>query len=771
MAARAAEKEESTANVATPMMLSANEEGVAVASVQTVAETAGSSMATAISLPLESWVDGCICCPENDWIWYKFTVPSNAENTTYTVHTRGSLNMVGALCNSAGTTLDSDNDGIKCKMVADLTAGVTYYVKLKAHKSGETGGFYVRATERTIVDSVAIQPQTIVLARGRIYELPGSADRTFSNVTDKPSAPLTVSVQPYENTEKRVFWYEFDRNNVIEVTEGFHEDSGEKYTTIKAKSAGTATLYVSDWYEYGLKATVNVVVREYYNIINKETGDAVSVSGEFGSRPNVYPCNPNNSNEQIWGIEKLSSESEYYFVRAYLDDDYGFNAYKIPDGNYNCDLIKVSGNEDAKVLFVPSEEYEGYYKIKFMNNPNYCLTLTSDTESMDVRWQNTDQGDRQLWRLEPVDWDQYNAEHMEYHVLCNGDTSKALRVGTRNVLEIDTPLPVRGERLSYWNRQKWTIKGEGTQKRLCSQLNNEYFLCNDGSGNAHVSNNASDSNSHLTIEPYGNTGKYTIKLSGGNLYLTLAYGEYVQDDKTYYAEWGKWTALNTADPSAQLWELKKQPTINQQGVDLGAPISDTTAKILKKNGIKFVCRYYATRDMVDNVEKILTAAEVTRLHNQGLNIVSIYEDGGKSFSTARGISDATEALRLASTLGQPEGSAIYFGVEPEYSDQVNLIEEYFKAVQETFLTDGRYKVGVYGLAKVCNNIKDTLGYAEYSWMGMSTNVSGSLSIEGDSDYIAYDRQEKYNIKQSEPIIYNGVEFDSDTTIKQDYGAW
>ncbi|MBR2019654.1 MAG: hypothetical protein IKA05_04575, partial [Clostridia bacterium] len=124
LAARAAEKEESAASVATPMMLSANEEeGVAVASVQTVAETAGSSMATAISLPLESWVDGCICCPETDWIWYKFTVPSNAENTTYTVHTYGSLNMIGALCNSGGTVLASDNDGIKCKMVANLTKG------------------------------------------------------------------------------------------------------------------------------------------------------------------------------------------------------------------------------------------------------------------------------------------------------------------------------------------------------------------------------------------------------------------------------------------------------------------------------------------------------------------------------------------------------------------------------------------------------------------------------------------------------------------------
>ena len=513
----------------------------------------------------------------------------------------------------------------------------------------------------------------------------------------------------------------------------------------------------------------------YYCYISGKTDDSKVISyqnaldgdltGDRSNRANVCTEQFTKSAKQIWRITAISSEVDGH-IKAYYDEEYGFNANRRTDGYFNCDLIKVAGNPDANVRFL--NQGNGYYKIQLAQYSDYYLTLESN--SNDVRWRNTDQGDRQLWKLNMVDWEQYENEHKEYHLLCNGDTSKALRVGTRNVLRIDTPLPVRGERLSYWNRQKWTIKGEGTQMRLCSQLNNEYFLCNDGAGNAHVSNNASNSNSHLTIEPYGNTGKYTIKLSGSNLYLTLVYGEYVQDGKTYYAEWGKWSALNTADPSAQLWELKKQPTINQQGVDLGAPISDTTARILKKNGIKFVCRYYATRDMVDNVEKILTVAEVMRLHNQGFNIVSIYEDGGKTFSTTRGMSDATEALRLASTLEQPKGSVIYFAVEPEHSDQVSSIEDYFRAVKETFLTDGRYKVGVYGLAKVCNNIKDTLGYAEYSWIGQSTYAS-VLSIEGDADYIAYDRQQKYNIKQSEPVIYNEVEFDSDTTIEADYGQW
>ena len=131
---------------------------------------------------------------------------------------------------------------------------------------GETGGFYVRATKKTIVDSLSVEPQTLVLQKGVTYELPSTIGDSSSTTNGTYTmAPITVSSSPAEPTDMRVFWYEFDQNGVIEVTEGFYEvekDVYKKYTTIEAQKTGAATLYVSDWYEYGLKATVNIVVVE-----------------------------------------------------------------------------------------------------------------------------------------------------------------------------------------------------------------------------------------------------------------------------------------------------------------------------------------------------------------------------------------------------------------------------------------------------------------------------------------------------------------------------
>ena len=45
------------------------------------------------------------------------------------------------------------------------------------------------------------------------------------------------------------------------------------------------------------------------------------------------------------------------------------------------------------------------------------------------------------------------------------------------------------------------------------------------------------------------------------------------------------------------------------------------------------------------------------------------------------------------------------------------------------------------------------------------------NFETQKNYIFYDSQQKYNIKQSEPISYNGIDFDSDTAIGDDYGQW
>ena len=759
-AVNAAATEFTSEDVATLSL--ASETGTEVATASTSAKpertlcsecASANDMASAITLKLDQSREGCICCPGSE-VWYKIVVDTRY---TYTIYTTGYLDTEGYLYDWNGNPIACDDDSypnLNFKIQKSLLPGKTYYLCVKAY-GDNTGEYSVQITNEIFVSSVEFDKKTVTMRVG-------------------DSVTLTATVSPDNASDKRVFCRRWG-DDVVDIE---YESDGYMMipVTVTAKAVGSCEIHVYDWFERGAVVGVcmiQVVDHDYYNIINKATGEAVSFNGTIDTKRqnNVCPGRPNGSNGQIWKIDCISATEDCY-VRSYLDEDYGFNAYRKDTGNYNCDLMPISGNADAKVHFMPSDIYIGYYRINLVDYPNYYLTRTSgntDTDA-DIRWQKLGQGDCQLWKLESIDWEQYEAEQVEYHVLCGGDATKALRVGTKNVLDISTDLPVRGERLSYWNRQKWTIKGEGTKKRLCSQLDNEYFLCDDGTGKAYVSNNASDANSYLTITPYADTGKYTIKLSGSDLYLTLSYGEHVVDNETFYAEWGKWSAFNQDDPSLQLWQFTEQPAINHIGVDTSTPIGDTTAEVLKKNGIKFVCRYYATKAMINNVAKILTEAEVTCLHGQGLNIISIYEDGGKTFSTERGLSDATEALRLATMLGQPEGSTIYFGVEPDYADQKDLIEAYFKAVQETFKTDGRYKVGIYGPAKACNNIKDTLGYAKYSWLGQSNGASNSL-IEGNSDYISYDQNEKYDIKQSEPIFYNGIEFDSNTAIKKDYGQW
>ncbi len=686
--------------------------------------------------PIEA--DTCVCCPERAEHWFQLQVVKNAK------YSFSADVCVGArLYDAYGNLLASDNDdGEKNSFHInhELDEWTAYYLRVMPKLNHFMRFNTVITNLFTSVESISLTQDTLSLPPKHTWQL-------FSTVS------------PENATNKHLYWNSSD-TSVATV------DSNGKITT---KNVGTAAVYVRAMDGSGVFAqcTVNVT-DDYHYILNKSNDNTVSFKNDLDGALKGYNCRADvcveplvKSAKQIWKIEKILDTNNYY-IKAYLDEEYGFNIRK---STFNCDLIKIAGNEtDAKVCFV--DQGNGYSKIRLVNYPEYYLTLISGGN--DVKWDNTPQGDRQLWKHEIVDWDQYNAEHIEYHVLCGGDNTKALRVGTKNVLDISTDLPVRGERLSYWNRQKWTIKGNGNQKQICSQLDNEYFLCNDGAGNAYISDNAATVNSYLTITPYdADNDLYEIKLTQSGLYLTL---EYNSTDALY---WGKWKAYDSDfHETYQVWKLVEQPASHYHGVDTNQQIGDTTARVLKLNNQDFVVRYYANKENIyeENYDKILTSTEVTAIHNQGLKIVSIYEDGGERFSTERGTSDATEALRLATTFKQPSGSAIYFAVESDYSDQTILIQDYFKAVYEAFRNDGRYKVGVYGLAKVCKSIKDDLGYADVSWIAQSTYASNS-SVEGDTNYIFYDSQEKYDIKQSEPVFYNGVKFDSDTAIRSNYGGW
>jgi hypothetical protein len=235
------------------------------------------------------------------------------------------------------------------------------------------------------------------------------------------------------------------------------------------------------------------------------------------------------------------------------------------------------------------------------------------------------------------------------------------------------------------------------------------------------------------------------------------------------AYWGEWKEYNALDPSNQIWQFVEQPASHHYGVDTYGPIDSAVASVLKNDGYDFVIRYYTSLSNQDT-GKLLKNAEVLRLHNANLTIVSVYQDYGDNisdFSVEKANLHAERAMELAEGLEQPKGSVIYFGVDfSPSSSELNTIVQYFNTVKNKL--SGKYRIGVYGTAEVCDLIKPD--FASHSWLSHDIRNS-SNSIEGNPAYISYDSQLKYNIKQAENISYNGKQFDYDTAIGDDYGQW
>jgi hypothetical protein len=168
------------------------------------------------------------------------------------------------------------------------------------------------------------------------------------------------------------------------------------------------------------------------------------------------------------------------------------------------------------------------------------------------------------------------------------------------------------------------------------------------------------------------------------------------------------------------------------------------AQCLKSNGLSFVFRYYSTSDW-----KRLDKPEATALAAAGLSLAVVYEDGPKKhcedgyFTKDRGQRHGPNAYEWANeVIDQPKGSAIYFAVDFDYTDQNNLdgITHYFEAVRDAILqqsggTTADYLIGVYGSGKVCQLIKDTQQLAEYSWLAESPGWTGSADYESRCDVL------------------------------------
>ena len=138
------------------------------------------------------------------------------------------------------------------------------------------------------------------------------------------------------------------------------------------------------------------------------------------------------------------------------------------------------------------------------------------------------------------------------------------------------------------------------------------------------------------------------------------------------------------------------PAASATGVPL---ISDTAARLdaakarkLYEAGVRTVFRYYSHLPP-SLVGKDLQPEEAKTIIGEGFSIGSVFQHYNNCFRTFEnnwGREDAEQALRQAEAAGQPEGSAIYFGVDADwpYQQLRDPILKYFDEVKRAFEGSG-----------------------------------------------------------------------------------
>lgn len=175
-------------------------------------------------------------------------------------------------------------------------------------------------------------------------------------------------------------------------------------------------------------------------------------------------------------------------------------------------------------------------------------------------------------------------------------------------------------------------------------------------------------------------------------------------------------------PAAVSTAIEESFSTAATGFDCASSRTFAEAKMMKELGYSFVARYYFEYDKSVAWKKNLTLKEAKDISSAGLDIVAVYQDGGKDnvdyFTYDQGVKDCKKAIKNASEVGQPSGTPIYFAVDSAAENKDLLkVEAYFDGVKSTMTSDvnDKWGIGVYGSYSVVNDIYAKLGTNTYIW--------------------------------------------------------
>jgi hypothetical protein len=86
-------------------------------------------------------------------------------------------------------------------------------------------------------------------------------------------------------------------------------------------------------------------------------------------------------------------------------------------------------------------------------------------------------------------------------------------------------------------------------------------------------------------------------------------------------------------------------------------------QVLTKNKVDTIGRYFCSKDDVAGAYKVISPTEARQLAQANIRLFTIHE--ASAVDLTAGQAHANTAMQQASDIGQPQGSAIYFGIEKD----------------------------------------------------------------------------------------------------------
>lgn len=192
-------------------------------------------------------------------------------------------------------------------------------------------------------------------------------------------------------------------------------------------------------------------------------------------------------------------------------------------------------------------------------------------------------------------------------------------------------------------------------------------------------------------------------------------------------------------------------------IDTPHNAAKAAAKLSAQN-VKVVVRFFARKPQPGLREKIMASdanmidgvREPTILIRNGLSVVSLYQyrnnlpekflKGLEDTGTAKAevAADTKAALDQARLVGQPEGSAIYFGVDFNVNRaSVEPVLEYFRAIDRT--VGNHYAIGVYGNGFVNRTLRQEK-LVVYNWISASRSHEETVDFYNSGQWHLFQNQ-------------------------------